>query len=230
MTSAPLPLLSAVIEKLIEKTAGRRTRWRVGTDGFEAPLPTGTAVVGRSEDPAGNHLFLRLLTPTGEDVARIDSSAGGSEHDLLVRLHDTASRSAMSDYLSELYHALDRDEQLPPATPTELPKPITLDEERDLFGRIAGKWHLDYGKGREYVEISGTGLYSCGPRPTESRPKFQLHLVAVSPDRSTVELAKDFLDGRTLQIETLTLDRVVQPTRMDGEAKHDRHAVHYTRR
>jgi hypothetical protein len=100
----------------------------------------------------------------------------------------------------------------------------SAEESRAFFTRISGQWQLDFGHGKESVRIDNEGRYFIGK---ESQPAFMLRLLAATRDYSFVEMAKDKVpDGRRFQIEVLR----VSDREMIGEAKHDRHRLHYTKR
>jgi hypothetical protein len=123
-------------------------------------------------------------------------------------------------------------ESPPSLAPPALPRRPTDQDAKTFFGKIKGQWHLNYGRGHEDVDIDAEGNYRLikkasgeGAAAEHLQLCFRLLLLACDAEFKNVELAKQQLNGRVLQIEVLR----VEPKTLVGYAKHDEHPLRYER-
>jgi hypothetical protein len=89
-----------------------------------------------------------------------------------------------------------------------------------VLKKMAGRWNLDYSRGKETASIREDGSYFI---EGNKELKFRLVVLAVNEAKSAAEVAKDTPDGRRYQIEYLTITQDL----MTGHAKHDGHKLVY---
>jgi hypothetical protein len=143
-------------------------------------------------------------------------------HPALGELYDTALQSAGKSLFVEILDSLKVPESATATTTTTAPPQVTYDQAATVAKKMAGKWELDYSRGKERVTIDDTGAYTILCR---SEPTFCLKMLAWNEMTSTAEVAKDRPDESRLHIEYLK----ITSDAMIGHAKHDMHKLTYRR-
>jgi hypothetical protein len=218
--------LAPLVAKLVQKSEAGGLGWSAVDGGAELPMADLVVRITRQGDGGAVQYRLDLLA---DDDVLIDTITEGEPGTPLARLHQLATARLRAVAIEKLMTALDR----PPTSypPIVLPALPTADDQRQLFAAMAGTWVLSNTLGKETAEITPEGRYTTlSQGGITFSPKLQLKLIAFNRSTMRIEIAKDvFADGRRLQIEVLELDDLDRPTRMAGEAKHDRHKLVYVR-
>jgi hypothetical protein len=139
-------------------------------------------------------------------------------------LYELASREAARSIYAEIIDSIkfsvaaDADvvQKVPPV------KDVSSEQATRVLKKMAGRWQLDFSRGKETVRIEEDGSVFSDAK---ANPKFHLVVLAVNDATGAVEVAKDTADGRRVQIEHLT----ITPDSMTGHAKHDGHRLNYKR-
>lgn len=152
----------------------------------------------------------------------------GSEGKELSEMYQAAEGEAVAAVYSEIIDSIKMSGSASISVSAEVvrkvppPQGVPAEKAAAVLKLMAGRWHLDFSRGKETAIIRGDGLYYIEGR---SEPSFRLVVLAVNDAAGTVEVAKDKLDGRRLQIEFLK----ISPESMVGHAKHDMHKLNYTK-
>lgn len=221
--------LDQLIGKLIQKTEVKELNWSAVKNGFELDMSDITVRVTNRGEGSDSDYVLELLTDDGVVIdSCADVAPSGPEHGRVSKLYSLAQDRTRTAAIERLSAALEKQSQPDPEPKFTLPTTPSEDDKSAVFRAIQGLWRLEDSRGQEYARIFPTGDYSVRDHAKREHPKYKFRLIAINRADKKIELAKDTLDNKRLQIEVLQLDDMDQPTRMEGEAKHDRHHLLYT--
>ena len=247
----------SIAERLLQKSRAHQVVWNLlGDNSFYVVLPNGVLAC-LQQFPEGQFGFVLSYSPTTV-IGEIKSGPQQPGHVDLSQLFSSAKEYLSNNTTVSILEALQNPGTVgrpimssgTTTTTTLPPRPMIAQQpfpfeavfpvqplfqsgaassllpaqSQVFFAKIAGKWRLDYGRGTEDACIDKDGNYYVGNAQT---PTFVLDLLASNEDMTHVELAKNkaLPDGRRYQIEVLR----VSDNEMRGEAKHDRHQLHYVR-
>jgi hypothetical protein len=110
--------------------------------------------------------------------------------------------------------------------------PVYTKEYSDLFAKIKGLWHLDYGFGSENLRIDGEGNYYYCTKNVEELV-FTLDLEEYVPDKWHINwkkvIARSNKKGIVHAKESLDINHDWTEMNGQGEGKYPTHALKYTR-
>jgi hypothetical protein len=226
------PDVFGTLHQLLAKTRLNRIKWSAEPNRVRAELAS--ASISLQRDPNSEDSFtLSLLSSDGETVWSTTINRG--DHNvvsLLRELYEIGTTSAVAAVFQQINQDLASEEPSSGVTTTTPPPARPTNEKAlRLFEMVKGRWHLDYGRGQEEIEIDEAGnLYivkaSRGKDVArEIKPRYRLELLECDENLRHIELAKVDLTGRVRQIEVLD----ISPEKMKGVAKHDGHQLVYQR-
>jgi hypothetical protein len=204
-----------IVDTLLIQTGEAKINWTGEGDKLWVDLPNNiTATLSRNSAGAISASVQRGPTVMGS----VEFSP--TEETTPQQLYEAARKSAKRTIYAEIIDSIKftGSASVDPVPATG----VTAEVKAKVMKRMAGRWNLDYSRGKEVAVIHEDGTYFIEGR---REPTFRLVLLAVNEATSTVEVAKDFPDGRRRQIEYLTL----ADDTMNGYAKHDGHNLTYRR-
>lgn len=218
--------MEQILELLRLKTREQKLDWYQEGGCVSHALPNQTTVeLIRRDRPL--EFTMQIKGASGELLGHIQGSTEGVGSKLcpaLGELYDAASQTAGKSLFVEIIDSLKVTDPVTTTTTTTTTAPpqVTCDQAVTVLKKMAGKWDLDYMRGKERVTINESGAYTILGR---SEPTFCLKVLAWNEATSTAEVAKDRLDGGRLHIEYLK----ISSDAMTGHAKHDMHKLTYRR-
>jgi hypothetical protein len=207
-----------ILRELLIRTRDDKVTWSSDGERLSVDLPNRISVtLSRNQEGVVSASVQRGQEEMGSAVFPPAESAGGREpQELYAAARETAKRSIYAEIIESIKLTGSASVEMGPSTD------VPAEVKARVLKRMAGRWSLDYSRGKEVAVIHEDGAYFIEGRRD---PTFRLVVLAVNEATSTVEVAKDLPDGRRRQIEYLTLAEGV----MSGYAKHDGHSLTYRR-
>ncbi|HTU93707.1 MAG TPA: hypothetical protein VMF69_26745 [Gemmataceae bacterium] len=220
--------MEQILKLLLLKTREHKLDWYQEQGCVWHALPNQTTVELTLGDRPLD-FTMQVKGASGELLGQIQGSAEGVGSKALGELYDAALQSAGKSLFVEIIDSLKVTEPAtttttapPQTTTTTAPPQVTCDQVATVLKKMAGKWDLEYTRGKERVIIDESGAYTILGR---SEPTFYLKVLAWNEATNTAEVAKDRPDGSRLHIEYLK----ITTDAMIGHAKHDMHKLSYRR-
>lgn len=216
--------MDQILKLLLSRTRDQKLMWYAEQGRIWHPLPNQTTIqLNRSEN--NPEVTMEIKGDSGEVLGHLRAES----NDLLPALYDTALQSAGRSLFAEIVDSLSADAPAfwsttssPPWSAPPAPPQLASEQADAVLRKMAGKWELDFSRGKEKVSIDECGEYTIIGR---SAPSFCLKVLAWNNETGTAEVAKDRPDGTRLQIEYLR----ITADAMQGHAKHDMHPLSYRR-
>jgi len=211
--------LAEIAGGLLHQTAENRLPWYRENGSVFVALPNQTTVELEG-DADGPDVVIRVKGPSGIVYGEARCPKSPDSH--VGKLYQAASEQAAMSIFREIMDSI----QFSHSATAEVDAPavprVTPEQCAHVLERMAGRWTLEFARGRGQVTINRNGDYFIRER---DQPTFLLKVLAWNEETSTAEVAKDKADGRRRQIEQLKITRDA----MVGCAKHDGHKLRYTR-
>lgn len=242
--------IKALAEAIQKRANANEVAWIMKPNKYAIALPDFHIGLSRfrSQTSLEPEILFEIDTPEGKEVEVVQIKAGEAEYDLLNALIASAEEyaSQWNQRLATVAKLIEKGTGPVggwPVTTTTTPPPPVPSRPADqkviaFFEKIAGEWDLTYERrsgadGGETLRIDKTGNYFVIPRQATRlpntmwpiHPKYRLTLLSCDSALQHVEVAKQELNGKTKQIEVLTISANV----MEGFAKHDEHRLTYKR-
>jgi hypothetical protein len=219
-----------MLKLLLDRTKKGRLSWSPCEPGeYAVDFARFSFLVGKKHDNGDGYFF--SVVADENPIGTMDIRNDDGSFKIVQELYDEAARNTVLRLFEEAKKTIERGSQkeLPPllfSAPPPLPALPTQDQIEQIFKNVAGKWNLDYSRGKEKVLIDSSGNYYALPNePSKGPPNFRLAIIACNPELTEVEWAKDRLNGQRRQIEVLTITK----NKLEGSAKHDQHRLVYSK-
>ncbi|HET6882401.1 MAG TPA: hypothetical protein VFI31_19705 [Pirellulales bacterium] len=209
--------INQIVDEVLVRTGDGQLRWFCEDDHLLAELPNQTTVeVAQGQD---TDVVVSLKSASGIVYGQMKApkTPESAVAKLYTLAHQHAGKSIFADIMDSLKLSGSATVEVVQAAPR-----VSPEQAVEVLQRMKGSWNLDFTSGKEHARISADGDYF---RNGGKDPAFRLKVLAWNESKSSAEVAKDWPDGRRLQIESLTIARDT----MTGYAKHDGHKLSYTR-
>ena len=218
--------MRGIIRELLNQTRKGKMMWNAERDRYWVDLPNRMTItlLGNEVGP----LKADIQRTLGDVVGAVEFSQSEmiDEEAEALALYEAAKSTAKRVIYADIIDSIkfsDSATTTKTTTTTTLPPAYASAEvSSGVLRKMAGRWALDYSRGKEIAVISEHGAYSIEGK---QEPTFCLVVLAVNQTTSRVEVAKDLPGGRRRQIEYLTITE----DEMSGYAKHDGHRLTYRR-